>query len=664
MLSYKTLANAIRILSIDCIEHVKSGHPGAPLGMADIAEVLWRDYMNHNPLNPNWINRDRFILSNGHASMLLYSVLHLTGYRISITDLKNFRQLHSKTPGHPEYKHTDGIEITTGPLGQGLANAVGFAIAEKTLANQFNRPSFNIIDHYVYAFIGDGCIMEGISHEACSLAGTMKLGKLIVFYDDNGISIDGNVTEWLTDNTAMRFQSYGWHVINNIDGHNRDSIKSAINQAKEIVDQPSILLCKTIIAFGSPNKSGKATAHGAPLGREEVLATRKQLNWNEQEKFFIPKSIYKKWDATITGQNKENYWNEIFSQYKVTYPNLAQDLIRRIQSKLPNHWNFDIKKLIQNLNKNAKNLATRQSSQLTINFLSQKLPELLGGSADLTPSNLTASSQSDSIAKNPSGNYIHYGVREFGMTAIANGIAVYGGFIPYTATFLTFSDYAKNAIRMAALMNIHHIMIYTHDSIGLGEDGPTHQPIEQLSNLRSVPNLHIWRPCDLTETIFSWKSAIEYNGPTALILSRQTLTQQNRTPNQISNISKGGYILKDCNGIPELIIISTGSEIILAIEAYHQLTKKGHKIRIISMPSTNVFDLQDPEYKEQILPQSITNRISIEASTTDFWYKYVGLNGKIIGINTFGKSAPIKQLFDFFNFTVNHIIKKACELLT
>lgn len=659
----KILANAIRILSMDCVQHAKSGHPGAPMGMADIAEVLWRDYINHNPNNPHWINRDRFILSNGHASSLLYSILHLTGYQISIKDLKNFRQLHSKTPGHPEYKYTDGVEITTGPLGQGLANAVGFAIAERTLSNKFNRPFFNIIDHYTYAFVGDGCMMEGISHEACSLAGTMHLGKLIVFYDDNGISIDGTVTEWFTDDTAMRFKSYGWHIINNIDGHNRESIKTAINEAKSICNQPSLLLCKTIIAFGSPNKSGKPIAHGAPLGIEEIIATRKQLNWDITENFVIPESIYKKWNATKIGQKKEDHWNHLFYKYKIAYPNLANDLIRRKNNKLPNDWNIEIYNFIKDLNKHTQNLATRQSSQLIIDFISQKIPELLGGSADLTPSNLTNVPQSVSIMQNLSGNYIHYGVREFGMTAIANGIAVYGGFLPYTATFLTFSDYARNAIRMAALMNIKHIMIYTHDSIGLGEDGPTHQPVEQLASLRIIPNLQIWRPCDIIETAVAWKSAIENTGPTVLILSRQELKQQNHTSNQIINITKGGYILKDCCGTPDLIIISSGSEIILAVDAYRILTKEGYKIRIVSMPSTNMFDLQDISYREYVLPKSIKNRLAIEASSNDFWYKYVGLSGKIIGMTKFGKSAPANELFNFFGFNVNNIIKNAHEIL-
>lgn len=664
MLSEKKLANAIRILSIDAIQRANSGHPGAPMGMADIAEVLWRDYINHNPNNPNWINRDRFVLSNGHSSMLLYSVLHLTGYNISIDDLKKFRQLNSKTPGHPEYGHTDGVEVTTGPLGQGLANAVGMAIAEKTLAAQFNRKKFNIIDHYIYVFLGDGCMMEGISHEVCSLAGTMKLNKLILFYDNNGISIDGNVSEWFTEDTAVRFESYGWHVIRNIHGHNRNSIKIAIEQAKNTLDKPSLLICNTIIAFGSPNKSGTNNAHGAPLGTEEIIATRKKLEWNEPE-FFISQEIYKLWNATSIGQCKEDCWKKKFYEYENNYPDLAQEFKRRIQRKLPDNWNAHIQKLIQHLNIHPSNIATRQASQITIESISKILPELLGGSADLTPSNLTYCSQSSSIIRNASGNYIHYGVREFGMTAIANGIANYGGFIPYTATFLIFTEYARNAIRMAALMKCYHIMIYTHDSIGLGEDGPTHQPIEQLANLRMTPNLTVWRPCDQIETVIAWKNAIENHNPTALILSRQNLIQQERTSDQIINISRGGYILKECNNYKnlELIIIATGSEITLAIAAYNQLTQEGYQIRVVSLPSTNIFDQQNLAYREYILPKTVTRRIAIEASSSDYWYKYVGLHGKIIGMNTFGKSAPSEHLFKSFGFTVSCIIKKAHQLL-
>lgn len=663
MLLEKKLANAIRILSIDAIQRANSGHPGAPMGMADIAEVLWRDYINHNPKNPNWINRDRFVLSNGHGSMLLYSILHLTGYNISINDLKNFRQLNSKTPGHPEYRHTEGVDSTTGPLGQGLANAVGMAIAEKTLAAQFNRKTFNIIDHYTYVFLGDGCMMEGISHEVCSLAGTIQLNKLILFYDNNGISIDGNTTEWFTEDTANRFESYGWNVIRNVNGHDRNSIKIAIDQAKNILDKPSLLICNTIIAYGSPNKSGTNQAHGAPLGIEEVMATRKKLQWNESE-FFIPQDIYTLWNAVHIGQIKEDNWKKKFYKYELIYPHLAQEFKRRTQHQLPKNWNKKIQTLIQYLHKNTKNIATRQASQIAIEYFSKMLPELLGGSADLTPSNLTYCSTSTSIMRNPAGNYIHYGVREFGMTAIANGIANYGAFIPYTATFLTFTEYARNAIRMAALMQCHHIMIYTHDSIGLGEDGPTHQPIEQLASLRMTPHLTVWRPCDQLETAIAWIQAIEHHGPTALILSRQNLIQQERTTEQISNIARGGYILKEYSSdIPDLIIIATGSEVNLAIAAYHQLTQEGYKIRVVSLPSTNIFDQQDIAYKEYILPNTVTCRLAIEASSTDYWYKYTGLYGDIIGMNEFGKSAPSEHLFKSFGFTKDHVIKQAKKLL-
>ncbi|URJ24998.1 transketolase [Candidatus Blochmannia ocreatus (nom. nud.)] len=661
-----TLANSIRILSIDAVQKANSGHPGCPMGMANIAEVLWRDYINHNPNNPYWINRDRFVLSNGHGSILLYCILHLTGYDLSIEDLKNFRQLNSKTPGHPEYPNTDGVEITTGPLGQGIANAIGFAIAERTLSAQFNRPKYNIIDHYTYVFVGDGCIMEGISHEACSIAGTMKLHKLIVFYDNNGISIDGHVKEWFTDDTAMRFESYGWNVIRNIDGHNRNSIKLAIEKAKStLINKPSLLICNTIIGFGSPNKSGTHKIHGSPLGPEETHATKKALNWDKPA-FVIPTEIYKLWDSKESGQKKENSWKKLFQEYTLSYPELSKELLRRIQKKLPHEWNKKTHNFIKSLQKTPKNIATRQASQICIENFSATLPELFGGSADLTPSNLTTCSNSVSITHKKWGNYIHYGVREFGMTAIANGIANYGAFLPYTATFLTFSEYARNAVRMAALMHSHHIIIYTHDSIGLGEDGPTHQPIEQLANLRMTPNLIVWRPCDQVETAVAWKSAIEYRGPSALILSRQNLMQQERTHTQIDNISRGGYILKNCYddvNTPELIIISTGSEISLAINAYNQLTQEGYKIRVVSLPSTNIFDKQDKLYREYVLPKTVINRLVIEASSIDYWYKYVGLHGKIIGMNTFGKSAPSDQLFKYFGFTIHNVLNTAYKLL-
>ncbi len=664
MISKKILANTLRVLSMDAVQKANSGHPGAPMGMADIAEVLWRDYLNHNPNNPKWINRDRFILSNGHGSILLYSLLHLTGYNISIRDLQNFRQFDSKTPGHPEYKHTEGVETTTGPLGQGIANAIGMAISEKTLAAQFNRPELNIINHYTYVFVGDGCMMEGISHEVCSLAGILKLGKLIVFYDDNNISIDGNVKNWFNDDTSSRFKSYGWHVIPNIDGHDSEKINIAINEAKMENDKPSLLICKTIIAYGSPNKSGSSKAHGTPLGEQEIIKTRKILNWNFPP-FIISPDIYQAWNAKIKGQKKEDKWNNIFNIYKKKYPELSEELERRINGNLPKNWQIITKKYIQKLQLNPKNIATRQASQNSLDFLSKILPELLGGSADLTPSNLTNWSTSKSINKYNFGNYINYGVREFGMTAIANGISCYKGFIPFSATFLVFVDYARSAVRMAALMKIRHIMIYTHDSIGLGEDGPTHQPIEQLSSLRIIPNLSVWRPCDQVETIVSWKKAIEkIDGPTALILSRQNLVQQKRSLQQIDNIAKGGYILIDSDdNQPKLIIISTGSEVNLAVIAQKKLLNQGYKVRVVSMPSTNDFDLQDIQYKESVLPNNIKLRIAIEAGITNFWYKYVGDHGEIIGVDKFGKSGSEKDLFNFFNLTVDYIIKKSIFLL-
>ncbi|MCR3756277.1 MAG: transketolase 1 [Candidatus Westeberhardia cardiocondylae] len=664
MQSRKNLANAIRFLSIDSIQYANSGHPGAPMGMADIAEVLWRDYMNHNPNNPKWINRDRFVLSNGHASMLIYSILHLTGYNISIEELKKFRQLHSKTPGHPEYKQTEGIETTTGPLGQGLANAVGFAIAEKILATQFNKPNNEIINHYTYVFAGDGCMMEGISHEVCSLAGTLKLGKLLVFYDDNGISIDGKVKNWFTDDTALRFSSYGWHVIKNVDGHNSYSIKQAIEESRSTKEKPSLLICKTTIAYGSPNKSGTHHAHGAPLGKEEILNTRKQLEWNFPP-FIIPENIYKNWNAKKEGQKKEDDWKKKFDFYKKNHPKLAKELIRRTTNQLPKQWKKNSTAIIEKLKENQKHISTRQASNNILNKFFPMLPEILGGSADLAPSNLTIWSEYKPINKNFSGNYIHYGVREFGMTAIGNGIANYGGFLPYTATFLIFTEYARNAIRMAALMKSKHIMIYTHDSIGLGEDGPTHQPIEQLSNIRMIPHMNVWRPCDQIETAIAWKNAIEHQGPTALILSRQNLKQHNRTKKQIMNIYKGGYIIKGDykNNELDLIIISTGSEIELAIKAYEILTNEKYKIRVVSLPSTNIFDIQDKKYKESVLPKKITARLVIEAGHTEYWYKYIGLNGYIIGINTFGESAPAEKLFTFFNFTLENVLNKSYELI-
>lgn len=663
MCSRRELANAIRMLSIDAVENAQSGHPGMPMGMADIAEVLWRDFFKHSPKNPTWNNRDRFILSNGHGSMLLYSLLHLTGYNLSIEELKNFRQLNSKTPGHPEIGETPGVETTTGPLGQGLANAVGMAIAERTLGAYFNRLDYDIVNHYTWVFVGDGCLMEGISHEVCSLAGTLKLGKLIVFYDKNGISIDGKVSSWFTDDTVKRFQSYNWHVVDNVNGHDPESIKKGIIEAQLIVEQPSIIICNTIIGFGSPNKSGTAESHGAPLGEKEIFLTRKELNW-KYSPFEIPNIIYKKWNFIKKGCELENEWIEKFSSYQLKYPDLSIEYLRRVNKELPANWHQHTNKYIYSLQKNKQNIASRKASQNTLEEFTKILPELIGGSADLSPSNLTMWSSCNSIKDNLSGNYIHYGVREFGMTAIANGIFHHGGFIPYTATFLMFVEYARNAVRMAALMNTKHIFVYTHDSIGLGEDGPTHQPIEQLSSLRMTPNIDVWRPSDQVETAVAWKSAIEKKtGPTALILSRQNLSQFDRDSKQLSSIAYGAYILHDSNKPLDIIFISTGSELNITLIAAKKLISLGYSVRVVSMPSTNVFDRQDSSYKEFILPSYVIKRVVIEASIEDFWYKYVGINGVIIGMKTFGESASAEDLFEKFGFTVENIVKKSIILL-
>ncbi|WP_192457853.1 transketolase [Musicola keenii] len=663
MSSRKELANAIRALSMDGVQKAKSGHPGAPMGMADIAEVLWRDYLNHNPGNPSWVNRDRFVLSNGHASMLIYSLLHLTGYDLPIEELKNFRQLHSKTPGHPEVGYTPGVETTTGPLGQGIANAVGMAIAERTLAAQFNRPGHDIVDHHTYAFLGDGCMMEGISHEVCSLAGTLKLGKLIAFYDDNGISIDGHVDGWFTDDTAARFESYGWQVIRGIDGHDADAIHQAIAQAQRVTDKPSLLMCKTVIGFGSPNKAGTHDSHGAPLGDAEVAATREQLGW-KYGPFEIPAEIYAAWDARETGKNKEAAWQQAFNAYASAYPELAAEFTRRSSGELPANWQQESTKVIEQLQANAAKIASRKASQNALEAYGKLLPEFLGGSADLAPSNLTIWSGSKALNEDPAGNYIHYGVREFGMTAIANGIALHGGFVPYTATFLMFVEYARNAVRMAALMKVRSIYVYTHDSIGLGEDGPTHQPVEQLASLRVTPNMSTWRPADQVETAVAWKYAIERkDGPTALILSRQNLAQQERTAQQLADVVKGAYVLKDSNGQPDVILIATGSEVELAVSAWQKLTDEGIKARVVSMPSTDAFDKQTSAYREAVLPSSVSARVAIEASIADFWYKYVGLNGAIVGMERFGESAPAEKLFEEFGFTTDNVVAKAKALL-
>lgn len=662
-LTERQLADAVRALSMDAVQKANSGHPGAPMGMADMAEVLWRSFLKHNPKNPQWMNRDRFVLSNGHASMLIYSLLHLTGYDLPMAELKQFRQLHSKTPGHPEYGYAPGIETTTGPLGQGIANAVGMAIAEKTLAAQFNRVGHEIIDHHTYAFLGDGCMMEGISHEVCSLAGTLKLGKLIAFYDDNGISIDGEVKGWFADNTAERFDAYHWQVIGPIDGHDAAQLKKAIKEAQAETEKPTLIICKTTIGFGSPHKAGTHDCHGAPLGLDEIAATKAALGWHYGP-FEIPQEYYDAWSCVHKGEQAESEWHKQFVAYAKAHPELAAELTRRIKHELPADFKQNAAQFVQKLQANPANIASRKASQNAIEHFAQILPEFLGGSADLAPSNLTMWSKSREILGDPNGNYIHYGVREFGMSAIMNGIELHGGFIPYGATFLMFMEYARNAIRMAALMKIRSIFVYTHDSIGLGEDGPTHQPIEQIASLRLTPNLSTWRPCDQVESAIAWQYAIErQNGPSALIFSRQNLTQQDRTVEQLANVYRGGYVLKDCAGAPELILIATGSEVGLAVEAYTQLTAQGKKVRVVSMPATDVFDAQDCAYKESVLPACVHNRIAIEAGIADFWYKYVGLNGKVIGMQSFGESAPAELLFKEFGFTTEHVLEVAHSLI-
>ncbi|WP_338589766.1 transketolase [Shewanella khirikhana] len=662
-MSRKELANAIRVLSMDAVQKANSGHPGAPMGMADIAEVLWRGHLKHNPTNPQWADRDRFILSNGHGSMLHYSLLHLAGYDLSIDDLKQFRQLHSRTPGHPEYGYAPGIETTTGPLGQGITNGVGMAIAEKVLAAQFNRDGHDIVDHFTYVFMGDGCLMEGISHEACSLAGTLGLGKLIAFWDDNGISIDGHVEGWFTDDTPKRFESYGWHVIAGVDGHDSDAIDAAIKAAKAD-PRPTLICCKTVIGYGSPNKSGSHDCHGAPLGDAEIAAAREFLGW-KHDPFVIPADIYAEWDAKEAGIASEKAWDAKFAAYAAAYPELAAEYQRRVNGELPANFGAEAQAYIEKLQNNPANIASRKASQNALEAFGAMLPEFLGGSADLAPSNLTMYSASKSITgDDASGNYLHYGVREFGMTAIINGIALHGGFVPYGATFLMFMEYARNAMRMAALMKVQNIQVYTHDSIGLGEDGPTHQPVEQIASLRVTPNMSTWRPCDQVESAVAWKYAIERkDGPTSLIFSRQNLAQMPRSAEQLANVVKGGYVLVDSAAAPELIIIATGSEVELAVKAQAELTAKGKQVRVVSMPSTDAFDKQDAAYKEAVLPASVTKRVAVEAGIADYWYKYVGLNGRIIGMTSFGESAPANQLFEMFGFTVDKVVAAAEELL-
>ena len=663
MPSRKELANAVRALSMDAVQKANSGHPGAPMGMADIAEVLWRSHLRHNPNNPKWADRDRFILSNGHGSMLLYSLLHLSGYDLSIDDLKNFRQLHSRTPGHPEYGYAPGVETTTGPLGQGITNAVGMAIAEKAMADQFNQPGHDIVDHYTYAFMGDGCLMEGISHEACSLAGTLQLGKLIAFWDDNGISIDGHVEGWFTDDTVKRFEAYGWHVIPAVDGHSPEAINAAIEAAKAETGKPTLICCRTIIGYGSPNKSGSHDCHGSPLGNDEIAAARAFLKWDHAP-FVIPADIAAEWNGQEKGAKLEADWAAKFAAYEAAHPTLAAEFKRRTAGELPANWAAESAKIIETLQANPAKIATRKASQNALEAFGKLLPEFMGGSADLAPSNLTMWSGSKSLTNDDaSGNYIHYGVREFGMSAIMNGIALHGGFIPYGATFLMFMEYARNALRMAALMKQRSIFVYTHDSIGLGEDGPTHQPVEQIASLRLTPNMSTWRPCDQVESAIAWKHAIERtDGPTSLIFSRQNLAQMDRTAQQLADTAKGGYVLKDCAGTPELILIATGSEVELAVAAYEQLTAKGRAVRVVSLPSTDVFDAQSAEYKESVLPISVTKRVAIEAGIADYWYKYVGFGGKIIGMTTFGESAPAELLFKEFGFTVENVVATAESL--
>ncbi|WP_052937816.1 transketolase [Escherichia coli] len=658
------LANAIWMLSVDAIQKANSGHPGAPMGMADIAEVVWRRHLRHNPKNPQWFNRDRYVQSNGHGSMLIYALLHLTGYDLSMDDIRDFRQLHSRTPGHPEYGYTPGVETTTGPLGQGVANAVGMAIAEKALAAEFNKPGFNIVDHHTWLFLGDGCLMEGISHEACGLAGTLKLGNLIAIWDDNGISIDGHVEGWFAEDTAARFRAYGWHVIEGVDGHDPEAVDAAVREAKSVTDKPSLLCCKTIIGFGSPNKANSHDCHGSALGADEVALVRERLQW-PYAPFEIPGEIYAAWDATEKGAQVQQEWDALFADYAKQWPELAAEFTRRMKGDLPAGWAENMQKYVHDLQSHPAALATRQVSQKCLNHFADMLPELMGGSADLSPSNLTRHQKSvDFTGENPAGNYISYGVREFGMSAIMNGLALHGGFIPYGGTFLMFMEYARNALRMAALMKIRSVFVYTHDTIGLGEDGPTHQPVEQLASLRLTPNMETWRGCDQVEVAVAWQQAIERkDGPTSLVLTRQPLAQQPRTAAQLAEIARGGYVLSDCDGQPEMILISAGSEIELVVSAAKALTEEGRKVRVVSLPCTERFDNQDAAYKESVLPKAVRKRLAVEASIAGFWERYVGLDGKVIGMTSFGESAPANVLFKHFGFTPENVLAQARELL-
>lgn len=664
MPSRRELANAIRFLSMDAIQQANSGHPGAPMGMADIAEVLWNDFMKHNPVNPDWWDRDRFVLSNGHASMLLYSVLHLTGYDLPMSELRNFRQLHSRTAGHPEYAETPGVETTTGPLGQGIANAVGMALAEKVLARRFNRDGHDIVDHHTWVFLSDGCLMEGISHEACSLAGTLGLGKLVAFWDNNGISIDGEVQGWFTDDTPLRFKSYGWQVIRDVNGHDPVEIKQAVETARAETARPTLICCKTAIGFGSPNKHGTSATHGSPLGAEEVAATRKALGWNYPP-FEIPDNIYAGWDAKTRGSEAEGAWDRLFASYQEAYPELAAEFGRRMAGDLPDNWQTKTDQIIAQLQEAGATVATRKASQMALDAFGPMLPELIGGSADLAPSNNTIWKQSvDVRADTADGNYIHFGVREFGMTAICSGLGLHGGFIPYNATFLVFSDYARNAVRMSALIPAHNIHVYTHDSIGLGEDGPTHQPVEHVASLRMIPNLSVWRPCDVVESVVAWRCAIEESaGPTALIFTRQDLPHQQRDDGQVAAIGRGGYVLREALGACDAIIIATGSEVALAMAAARELSEQNINVRVVSMPNPGRFLAQEPEYRESVLPSDCKARVAVEAGVGHYWYPFVGDAGRIIGMNCFGASAPAPQLFEFYGFTINNVSKAVRELL-
>lgn len=664
MPSRRKLANAIRALAMDAVQEAKSGHPGAPMGMADIAEVLWNDFLRHDPADPQWPDRDRFVLSNGHGSMLLYALLHLSGYDLTRDDLRQFRQMHAKTPGHPEYGMTPGVETTTGPLGQGLANAVGMALAERVLAAQFNRDDFPVVDHATYAFVGDGCLMEGISHEACSLAGTWQLGKLIVFYDDNGISIDGRVEGWFTDDTPVRFEAYGWQVVRNVDGHDADAVREAILVARAETHRPTLICCKTVIGFGAPNKQGSESVHGAPLGPDEVAAARERLGW-PYAPFEIPDEVAAGWDARARGHKLSGRWRALFERYRHAHPELAREFERRVAGDLPADWSDRCEAALAEVVAQGASLATRQSSQKALERMGPCLPELIGGSADLTHSNLTHWSGSVAFsAEQPAGNTLSYGVREFGMAAINNGLALHGGFIPFGATFLVFSDYARNALRMAALMRQRNLFVFTHDSIGLGEDGPTHQPVEHLASLRLIPNLRVWRPCDAVESQVAWQQAIEYRqGPTVLVFSRQSCPHQTRNATQIALIRRGGYILRDTPGTPDALLLATGSEIGLAMDAAERLAASGVAVRVVSMPCAEAFEAQDADYRAHVLPAAVTRRVAVEAAHPLYWKAYVGLQGRVVGLDRFGESAPAGTLMTYFGFTVDNVVATVQDLL-